>query len=204
MKKIDNWDEIETNEYVASERLKLGGQICIIKNVKKYEHNGIKKISLELDINEGEQKGFYQKKYDERPDSAKFWDDGATLSFVEEPIEQKDKEYIKGLIKAIESYNPNYKWDWDEEKLKDKIIGVNFSLKEYQGSDGNIYTKPQAYRYVNSKENFREDFIPTVRTINNEYIKYEEYIKNKQESNNSSDPFEDFDDTVEITDDILD
>ena len=60
MKKIDNWDEIETNEYVASERLKLGGQICIIKNVKKYEHNGIKKISLELDINEGEQKGFYQ------------------------------------------------------------------------------------------------------------------------------------------------
>lgn len=203
MKKIDNWDEIETNEYVASEKLKLGGQICIIKNVKKYEHNGIKKISLELDINEGEQKGFYQKKYDERPDSAKFWDDGATLSFVEEPTEQKDKEYIKGLIKAIESYNPNYKWDWDEEKLKDKIIGVNFSLKEYQGSDGNVYTKPQAYRYVNSKENFREDFIPTVRTINNEYIKYEEYIKNKQ-NNNSSDPFEDFGDTVEIDDSILD
>lgn len=204
MKKIDNWDEIETNEYVASERLKLGGQICIIKNVKKYEHNGIKKISLELDINEGEQKGFYQKKYDERPDSAKFWDDGATLSFVEEPTEQKDKEYIKGLIKAIESYNPNYKWDWDEEKLKDKIIGVNFSLKEYQGSDGNIYTKPQAYRYVNSKENFREDYIPTVRTIDNEYIKYEEYIKNKQESNNSSDLIEDFGDTVEIDDSFLD
>lgn len=204
MKKIDNWDEIETNEYVASERLKLGGQICIIKNVKNYEHNGIKKVSLELDINEGEQKGFYQKKYDERPDSAKFWDDGATLSFVEEPTEQKDKEYIKGLIKAIESYNPNYKWDWDEEKLKNKIIGVNFSLKEYQGSDGNIYTKPQAYRYVNSKENFREDFIPTVRTIDNEYIKYEEYIKNKQENNNSSDPIEDFGDTVEIDDSFLD
>lgn len=203
MKKIENWDEIETNEYVASERLKLGGQICIIKNVKKYEHNGIKKISLELDINEGEQKGFYQKKYDERPDSAKFWDDGATLSFVEEPTEQKDKEYIKGLIKAIESYNPNYKWDWDEEKLKDKIIGVNFSLKEYQGSDGNIYTKPQAYRYVNSKENFRENFIPTVRTIDNEYIKYEEYIKNKQQ-NNSSDLIEDFGDTVEIDDSFLD
>jgi hypothetical protein len=204
MKKIDNWDEIETNEYVESEKLKLGGHICIIKNVKNYNHNGIDKISLELDIAEGEQKDFYQKKYDERGDNAKFWDDGATLSFVAEPTEDKDKSYIKGLIKAIESYNDNYTWDWDETKLKGKKIGVNFSLKEYKGSDGNIYTKPQVYRFVNSKENFKEDFIPTVRTINNEYIKYEEYIKNRKESNNSSDLIEDFGDTVEITDDILD
>lgn len=177
MKKFDDWDEIEVNEYVESDRLKLGGQHCIIKNVKNYEHNGIAKISLELDILDGENKDYYQKRYDERGENAKFWDDGATLSFVAEPTEDKDKSYIKGLIKAIESYNDGYTWDWDETKLKNKKINVNFSLKEYEGNDGNIYTKPQVSRFVNSKENFKEDFIPSVRTLHEGFIKYEDYMK---------------------------
>lgn len=175
MKKIENWNEIKTNEFVENNRLKLGGHICIIKNVKNYTYNGTDKISLELDIAGGDQKDYYQKKYDERGENAKFWDDGATISFVAEPTEDKDKAYIKGLIKAIESYNDGYVWDWDETKLKGKKIGVNFSLKEYQGSDGEIYIKPQVSRFVNSKENFKEDYIPAVRTINNEFIKYKNY-----------------------------
>jgi hypothetical protein len=199
MKKIENWEEIETNEFIESDRLKLGGHICIIKNVKNYTYNGIDKVSLELDIAEGKQKDYYQKKYDERNENAKFWDDGATLSFVAEPKEDKDKSYIKGLIKAIESYNDGYTWDWDETKLKGKKIGVNFSLKEYQGSDGNVYTKPQVYRFVNSKENFREDYIPSVRTINNEYIKYEEYSKMTQEKNKDTAPFNNL---LETDDDV--
>ena len=170
-----------------------------------FTYNGIEKVSLELDVIEGENTGYYQKKYDERPDTAKFWDDGATISFPTEPTEEKDKSYIKGLIKAIESYNSNYKWDWNEQSLKDKYINVNFSLKEYQGSDGNIYTKPQVYRFVNSKENFKEDYIPSVRTVNNEYIKYEEYSEmSKARNNESTDPFAEFGDAVEISDNMLD
>lgn len=179
MKKIDNWDNIEVKEF--SEKLKLGGHICIIKNVKKYSKDDIDKVSLELDILEGENKDFFQKKYDSRNDNAKYWDDGATISFVLEPTEEKDKSYFKGLIKAIESYNENYTWDWDENNLKGKKIGVNFSLKEYSGSDGNTYTKPQVSRFVNSKENFRENYIPSVRTLNNEFVAYENYKKNRSE-----------------------
>ena len=41
-----------------------------------------------------------------------------------------------------------------------------------------IYRKPQVGRYVNSKDNFKKDYVPTVRTINNEFVKYEDY-KNK-------------------------
>lgn len=205
MKKIENWDDIEVKEFNESEKFTLGGKRCKIVNVKNFTYNGVEKVSLELDIREGENAGYYQKKYDERNENAKFWDDGATISFPTEPTEEKDKSYIKGLIKAIESYNPNYKWNWDEQSLKDKLIDVNFSLKEYEGSDGNIYTKPQVYRFVNSKENFKEDYIPSVRTINNGYVKYEEYSEKSQEQNtNSTDPFEGMEDVVEITDDILD
>lgn len=205
MKKIENWDDIEVKEFNESEKFILGGKRCKIVNVKNFTYNGVEKVSLELDIREGENAGYYQKKYDERNENAKFWDDGATISFPTEPTEEKDKSYIKGLIKAIESYNPNYKWNWDEQSLKDKLIDVNFSLKEYEGSDGNIYTKPQVYRFVNSKENFKEDYIPSVRTINNGYVKYEEYSEKSQEQNtNSTDPFKDFGDTVEITNNMLD
>jgi hypothetical protein len=205
MKKIENWDDIEVKEFNESEKFTLGGKRCKIVNVKNFTYNGIEKVSLELDIIEGENSGYYQKKYDERNENSKFWDDGATISFPTEPTEEKDKSYIKGLIKAIESYNPNYKWNWDEQSLKDKFINANFSLKEYQGSDGNIYTKPQVYRFVNSKENFKEDYIPSVRTIDNGYVKYEEYIEmSKVKNNNSTDPFEALEDVVEISDDILD
>ena len=205
MKKIENWDDIEVKEFNESEKFTLGGKKCKIINVKNFTHNGIEKVSLELDVREGDNAGYYQKKYDERNENAKFWDDGATISFPTEPTEEKDKSYIKGLIKAIESYNPNYKWNWDEQSLKDKFINVNFSLKEYQGSDGKIYTKPQVYRFVNSKENFKEDYIPSVRTIDNGYVKYEEYIEmSKAKNNNSTNPFEGMEDIVEIDDSILD
>lgn len=197
MKKIENWDNIEVKDFSESEKFILGGKKCKIINVKNFIYNGIEKVSLELDVIEGENVGYYQKKYEERNENAKFWDDGATISFPTEPVEEKDKSYIKGLIKAIESYNDGYTWDWDETKLKDKLINVNFSLKEYQGTDGEIYTKPQVYRYVNSKENFRENYIPSVRTVNNEYIKYEDY-KNRGNHNTTSSST-----NVEITEDSL-
>ena len=176
MKKIENYDEIKVNENKPI--LQVGGYECVIKNVKHYEHNSIKKISLEIDIANGDFKNYYQEKYDERNSEIKYWDDGATISFPEEPVEDKEKSYFKGLITAIESYNQDYKWNWDEETLKGLKINCNFSLKEYEGNDGNIYTKPQISRFINSKDNFKKDYVPPVRTINNEFIKYEEY-KNK-------------------------
>lgn len=183
MRIIENYDEIKVTENKPI--LQVGGHECVIKNVKHFEYNGVRKVSLELDIAAGEFKDYYQNKYDERGENAKYWDDGATLSFLEEPKEDKDKSYFKGLLTAIQSYNPNYKWNWDEETLKGLKINCNFSLKEYQGNDGNVYTKPQVSRFVNSKDNFKKDYIPTVRTINNEYVKYEDYIKNNNQNNDN-------------------
>lgn len=179
MKKIENWDDIEVKEFNENEKFILGGKECKIVNVKNFTYGGLEKISLELDVIQEENKNYYQKKYDERNENAKFWDDGATISFPAEPTEDKDKSYIKGLMKAIESYNDGYVWNWDEQSLKNKKINVNFSLKEYEGNDGKIYTKPQVSRFVNSKDNFKKDYIPSVRTLDNGFVKYEDYIANK-------------------------
>ena len=64
MKKIENYDDIKVTENKPV--LQVGGYECVIKNVKHFEHNGIKKVSLELDIASGEFKDYYQNKYDDR------------------------------------------------------------------------------------------------------------------------------------------
>lgn len=177
MERIDNYDEIVVSE--AREQLKLGGHECIIKNVKHFEYNSIKRISLEIDILDDNYKDFYQKKYDERKENSKYWDDGATISFPEKPVDDKEKSQFKGLITAIESYNPTYKWNWDENTLKGLKINCNFSLKEYEGNDGKVYTKPQISRFINSKENYKPDYIPKVKLLDGGYIEYEDYQRNK-------------------------
>ena len=201
MKKIENWDDIEVKEFNENEKFILGGKECKIINVKNFTYGGLEKISLELDVIEEENKGYFQKKFDERNENAKFWDDGATITFPANPTEEKDKSYIKGLIKAIESYNDGYTWNWDEQTLKDKKINVNFSLKEYRGNDDKIYTKPKVGKFVNSKDNFKKDYIPNVQTLESGYIKYEDYIANK---NNTQIENVFGDDTVQIDDTFLD
>lgn len=195
MKKIDDWENVKSNE--MTERFVLGGKKCKIVNVKPFTYNGKNKISLELDVIEGDNVGYFQKKYDEKGDNAKYWDDGATISFPEEQETEQEKSYLKGLITAIESYNPNFKWDWDETKLKGLNLNVYFSLKEYEGNDGNTYTKPQVSKFVNSKENFKEDYIPSVRKLNNEFVKYEDYIKNKPQATKTASSITN-DDVIEI------
>ena len=63
MKKIENYDEIKVNENKLV--LPVGGYECVIKNVKHFEYNSIKKVSLEIDVANGEFKDYYQNKYDE-------------------------------------------------------------------------------------------------------------------------------------------
>lgn len=204
MKRLNDYENIKVND---GQKFKLGGKNCIIKNVKEFQYKGVSKLSLELDIADGDNKGYYQAKYDERPDTSKFWDDGATLSIhadadsiSDEKERNKAKSYLKGIMTAIESYNPGYTWNWDEKSLIGKKISVNFSLKEYNGNDGNVYKKPQVGRFVNKKENFKEDYIPQVRTIDNQYVDYEEYKGNSQTTSQAK---EIFGSSVAISDDDL-
>ena len=59
------------------------------------------------------------------------------------------------------------------------------------------FNKLREFRSIDKVDNVK---IPKVKMLNGTYVEYENYTK-KEESN---DPFKDFGDTVEITDDILD
>lgn len=207
MKKFEDYDTTEVKE-VSFKELSLGGHLFVIKNVKPFSYGGYDKISLEVDVDEEEYKNFYQDKFDSRPSNAKFWDDGATLTIFANPEQIKDekkqkqaKSYTKGLITAIESYNNGYTFDWDENSLIGKTIGLNVSLKEYNGNDG-VKTKRAISRFINSKNNFNPDYIPSVQTLEDGFVKYDEYINKEKKADDDLDKA--FNEIIEVDDNFLD
>jgi hypothetical protein len=57
--------------------------------------------------------------------------------------------FFKGLVEDIEKSN-NFQWDFDEQKLKGKLVGMLFRREEYRKKDGStgLFTSPFQPRSV--------------------------------------------------------
>jgi len=123
MKKYPGWENVEENGNFNS--LKPGGYIAIIKNVADDANKECLKISY--DIAEGEFKNYYMDLYR----SQNFWGGNFFRSYKENAI-----SFFKGFITAIEKSNPGYKWDWNEQGLKGKKVGIVLQEEEYIPQQG--------------------------------------------------------------------
>lgn len=145
MEKIEGYDAAQalTGEY---ERLKPGGYICKIIAAKEEESkNGKRMLRLALDIDEGENKGFFMKRWEElkkektNPNKEVKYPNGGIYHQMLEGNE-KAIGFLKGLMTSLEASNPKFKWDWDEKKLVGLRCGAIFSEEEYERVDGSIGT----------------------------------------------------------------
>ena len=59
--------------------------------------------------------------------SQNFWGGNFFRSYKESTI-----GFFKGFITAIEKSNPAYRWDWNEQGLKGKLIGIVLQEEEYR------------------------------------------------------------------------
>ena len=104
------------------------------------------RLVLRLEIIEGEWAGYYTKRY--QHDSAaggrfevKYKGDYALQ--IPDQANPKRQHYdwdyrtFTGAIWAIEDSNPGYHWDWNEQGLVGKTIGINVRQGSY---NGNPYT----------------------------------------------------------------
>ena len=48
---------------------------------------------------------------------------------------------FKGFIQNVEASNPNYKWEWKEQSLVARLIGIVLGEEEYRKQDGSIGTR---------------------------------------------------------------
>lgn len=143
MEKIEGYETAQalTGEF---ERLKPGGYICkIIAAKEEKSKSGNKMLTLALDIDEGEQKGFFMKRFEELkkenqdPNKEVKYPNAAIYHQMLEGNE-KAVGFLKGLMTSLEASNPNFKWNWDEKKLVGLKCGAIFGEEEYEKMDGSI------------------------------------------------------------------
>lgn len=132
---------VEARAFGEFETLPAGGYKCIIKKVVcETAANGQEYLKMAIDIDEGQFKGFFQKKFDSDTREDKKWS-GIWGVFINgyEPGTTNPK--YKGLITSIEVSNPGFQFDHiNEKELENKKVGIVFREEDFEGSDLNIYT----------------------------------------------------------------
>lgn len=163
MKPTNNWANTAASNG-QSERLTAGGHICRIKHAEAAQSRaGREMLKVYIDIAEGTDKdGFFERKW--KMNTAKKWPNDGTIYQLTTDKDGNTNPRFKGLIESVERSNGSWKWTWDENQLKGKLIGVVFGEEEYQGSDGQIRTaiKP---RYTCAAGKAMEQPAPTPHTL---------------------------------------
>ena len=110
MKKV-NWDEIQdAQEFDNPAPGAYIAKICQVQDVEETEY-----IKIAWDFAEGE----YMDSNRETYARAGFWPTVLMQSY-----KPKALPFFKAFKTAVEESNPGYHWNWDENTLKEKKIGI--------------------------------------------------------------------------------
>ena len=121
----------------ASDPLPAGGYVAKILNAKVEEYSWGEVLVISFDVADGEYKDFFSKQYKENTREDKKWKGNFRLTVPNEGNQYFDsqKRTFGNAIWAIEESNPSFKWAWDENALKGKMVGVLFRNYEYDVED---------------------------------------------------------------------
>ena len=174
----------------ANEPLPAGGYVAKILNAKVEEYNWGEVLVISFDIAEGEYKDFFSKQYKENTREDKKWKGNFRLTVPQESYQYFDsqKRTFGNAIWAIEESNPSFRWAWDENALKGKVVGVLFRNYEYD-VDGRQGWSTECCTFVSVED---------VRTGNFKQPK-DKPLRNKDTNNatvNSFVPLDDADDSL--------
>lgn len=170
IRKPNNWNEVQ--EYTDRQKLPLGAYVCKVKQCKVADTNFGSQLAILFDISEGEYAGYFQKDYEGNTAQDKKWRGLLRVWLPKDDGSENDemtKRSFKGMTTSFEKSNPGYRWDWNENSLVGKTIGVLFRNEEweYNGKSG-WAVRP-----------FRAISADTVR--NDEYtLPKDKHLKNKQ------------------------
>ena len=169
MEKPAGYDEAQS--FGEFETLPAGGYKCLIKKVVcEKTQAGKEFLKIGFDIAEGEYKDFYQKKFDNdtRSPEERKWS-GIWKVFTEGYNPGTTNPKFKGLITSVEASNANFKFDFDEQKLVNKKIGLVFREEEFLGTDGLPHTAVKPFFAV-SYDKAEEAKIPNKKVLSdNQY-----------------------------------
>ena len=131
MRRIDG---MKIERSVGSEPLPAGGYVAKILNAEVKEYDWGEVLVISFDIAEGEHKDFFAKQYKSNTSEDKKWKGNFRLTVPQENNQYFDsqKRAFGNCLACIEESNSGYHWDWDEAKLKGKMVGVLFREREWE------------------------------------------------------------------------
>ena len=130
MNPINNWNNIEAQGNEEYKRLVPGGYVCRITKVE--DHPDKNYLYIEFDIAEGEYAGY---------GSSCLERNGFTPLRMYRSYSDKAAGMFKGFIQNIEASNNGYHWDWKEQTLVARLIGIVIGEEEYKKQDGSVGTR---------------------------------------------------------------
>ena len=113
MKKIKNWEIVQ-----EPTKVKLRspcGYSCAIKDVEDVPEKEY--LGIQFDIVKGDEKGYFQKQYDNDTRANKKW---PNAGIIRRSYADKSASFFKGFITSVEKANKNFTVNWDETKRKNK------------------------------------------------------------------------------------
>lgn len=202
MEVIKDWDKVEAKGIEDFKSLPIGAYECVIKEacVYKSEQSNKQSFKVAVDIASGEYKQYYQKRFDSNTNSDKKWDNSAVRFLA---YEGENVSFFKGFITCVENSNIGYKWDWDETKLIGKKICGVFQYEEYQTQEGKKGVRVRLNKFRSLDKINEIEVSDSVKLLNGSYMSIDDYNESKEEKQ-STDPFSQFGDSVEIDSNILD
>lgn len=113
-------------------------------------------LKLDFDIVEGEFTEYYLKQYANNSNEDRKWQGTIRVTVPNEGNQyfESQKKKFGNMIACIEESNEGYIWDWNEESLKNKLVGLVFGNEEYSfnGFEG-WKAKPQYFISCDDVEN---------------------------------------------------
>ena len=142
MKKINQnkWNDTKASggEY---DKLPAGAYICVIRSVEDVPDKEYLKI--EYDNADGKYKNWWL----DTQERAGFW--GGTLY---RSYKEKALGMFKGFTEAVEKTNDGFKWDWDEQALKGKYIGLILNYEQFLNKDNECKERIYVKSVVNARD----------------------------------------------------
>lgn len=139
IKKFSSYET--TKAYSDYPQLPRGGYILKIMGAELGKSQNGEYIKISCDIIEGEYKDFFANDYRSQQKEDKKWHCNYILNVPNDDGTERDgwtARRFKTVIEDLESANPGYHFDWDEQKFKGKTIGGIFNYREYEKSDGSV------------------------------------------------------------------
>lgn len=134
MKKISGYDKIQ--EGGSFKRLMPGGYVVKILDVTDFPEKEYLKVSF--DVCEGKDKDFFANEYKNDTREGKRWPNAG--SFIRS-YKERALPMLKGFTTAVENSNKGYVWDFDEKKLKGKVVGLVLGDEEFVTNSGKVRTR---------------------------------------------------------------